>query len=120
MGESSLNTVVFLMVFLKQIVFNSRIMGVILGAGCWYFKGSIQKMIGSNKKINVGEQNKQKGDGITKALECLNRGVWDRDKMEQIEELKGLWNALNEYNFEKVLSFEKSLSESNNFRCYKR
>ena len=38
--------------------------------------------------------------------------VWAKDKLEQYEELVGLWDALNEYNFEKVQKIQDRIKSN--------
>ena len=51
-----------------------------------------------------------------KIVEYLDKNAkWERSAMEQFTAIRGLWDALNYYEFEKILKYEEELKESKTF-----
>lgn len=113
------------------------ILGVALGAWGWN-KLKTEKLINENSALKYEiEQLKLKGghnyshqedeektskqeDNVRDADEVIayldNNNVWNREKMEGFSQIKGLWDALNTHDFNKVLGFENTLKDSKRFK----
>lgn len=113
------------------------ILGVALGAWGWN-KLKTEKLINENIALKYEiEQLKLKGghnyshqedeektskqeDNVRDADEVIayldNNNVWNREKMEGFSQIKGLWDALNTHDFNKVLGFENTLKDSKRFK----
>lgn len=113
------------------------ILGVALGAWGWN-KLKTEKLINENSSLKYEiEQLKPKGghdyslqedeektskqeDNVRDADEVIayldNNNVWNREKMEGFSQIKGLWDALNTHDFDKVLGFENTLKDSKRFK----
>lgn len=63
----------------------------------------------------ASESPKSESSNLEEGIKYLNRhNEWERNEMEKYAELKGLWDALNTYNFEEILRKEE-LKESKKF-----
>ena len=113
------------------------ILGVALGAWGWN-KLKTEKLINEKSALKHEiEQLKLKGghnyshqedeektskqeDNVRDANEVIayldNNNVWNREKMEGFSQIKGLWDALNTHDFNKVLGFENTLKDSKRFK----
>lgn len=76
---------------------------------------------GRDNTINVVDYIKKleelsKPRGLTEAIHYLDEHkIWNKTEMENFTELHGLFDALNDFNFEKIKSY-KSLKSSNTFK----
>lgn len=113
------------------------ILGVALGAWGWN-ELKTEKLINENSSLKYEiEQLKPKGDynynhqeveektskqeenirDVDEVIAYLdNNNVWNREKMEGFSQIKGLWDALNTHDFNKVLGFENVLKDSKRFK----
>lgn len=113
------------------------ILGVALGAWGWN-KLKTEKLIHENSSLKYEiEQLKPKGghnyshqedeektskqeDNVRDADEVIayldNNNVWNREKMEGFSQIKGLWDALNTHDFNKIFEFENKLADSQRFQ----
>lgn len=113
------------------------ILGVALGAWGWN-KLKTEKLINENSSLKYEiEQLKPKGGhnysyqedeektskqeyNVRDADEVIayldNNNVWNREKMEGFSQIKGLWDALNTHDFNKVFEFENKLADSQRFQ----
>lgn len=85
------------------------------------FRWGVPPWKGINKSaVNVEDkdeaQDVSSDDKKTAAPPYLdNRTTWNKDSLESHEETKGLFDALNEFDFNKVKEYETKLDDSNNF-----
>lgn len=66
------------------------------------------------EKTSKQEENVRDADEVISYLD--NNNVWNREKMEGFSQIKGLWDALNSRDFDKILKFEKKLKDSKRFQ----
>lgn len=70
----------------------------------------------SNTQSSQSPSVTNSSNNVIEAIKYLdNQTVWILSEMEQYDVLKGLWQALNYRQFEKVLQYEKSLNQSTKF-----
>jgi hypothetical protein len=70
----------------------------------------------SNTQSSQSPSVTNSSNNVIEAIKYLdNQTVWILSEMEQYDVLKGLWQALNNRQFEKVLQYEKSLNQSTKF-----
>lgn len=109
------------------------ILGVALGAWSWNkfktekletenssLKSKIEHLESKgNKNYAHQEVEKKRRDesDLGEVIAYLdNNNVWNRDKMEEFSEIRGLWDALNTRDFSKILEFENTIGESMKFQ----
>lgn len=69
----------------------------------------------NSAKQTAKEEEKPKKEAIT----LLERSEWIKTDFDNVTELKGLWDELNEYKFDKVLNRGGDLDKSGNFSVLK-
>jgi ribosomal protein S16 len=99
------------------------IIGLLAGAGIMFAIGKTTSLfeakrvvpveyLPTNNSNNAGDADRQ----LNAAIEYLEENdVWEKSAMEKHLPLKGLWDALNTYDFEKVLNEYADLRESGKF-----
>lgn len=99
------------------------IIGLLAGAGIMFALGKTTSLfeakrvvpveyLPTNNSNNAGDADRQ----LNAAIEYLEENdVWEKSAMEKHLPLKGLWDALNTYDFEKVLNEYADLRESGKF-----
>jgi ribosomal protein S16 len=99
------------------------IIGLLAGAGIMFAIGKTTSLfeakrvvpveyLPTNNSNNAGDADRQ----LNAAIEYLEENdVWEKSAMEKHSPLKGLWDALNTYDFEKVLNEYADLRESGKF-----
>ncbi len=99
------------------------IVGLLAGAGIMFALGKTTSLfeakrvipveyLPTNNSNNAGDADRQ----LNAAIEYLEENdVWEKSAMEKHSPLKGLWDALNTYDFEKVLNEYADLRESGKF-----
>lgn len=69
----------------------------------------------NNNKVQVVKTDDQ--DNIDEIVKMLDeKPVWDKTEMDKYPEIKGLWDALNERDFDTILKYEKKLEKSKVFK----
>jgi hypothetical protein len=99
------------------------IIGLLAGAGIMFALGKTTSLfeakrvvpveyLPTNNSNNAGDADRQ----LNAAIEYLEENdVWEKSAMEKHLPLKGLWDALNTYDFENVLNEYADLRESGKF-----
>lgn len=64
-----------------------------------------------------GETDNNEAYSIEAVISYLDsNNKWNRTEMEKFVEIQGLWDALNHYNLNKILQYEKNLKDSKTFK----
>lgn len=84
----------------------------ILGIPPWQ---EINKSVESAEGKDDTENQEQEGQTAVAPPYLDNRTTWNKDSLESHEETKGLFDALNEFDFYKVKEYEGKLGNSKNF-----
>ncbi len=62
------------------------------------------------------EKVSSQGSDVYEAIQYLDdNNVWNRTKMEAFPDIKGLWDAMNKYDFNFILALEEKLGQSETF-----
>lgn len=66
---------------------------------------------------NDDENKSEQKEDIAYVIKYLDENnVWNRNKMEEFSQIKGLWDALNTCDFDKILELEHTLRDSKKFQ----
>lgn len=95
--------------------------------GCRVMNDKLEKVEKENNQLKEDkkkEQEKAEQEKIRKEEERKSairkyldeNNVWNRSKMEAYPEIAGLWDALNERDFDKILTYKDYLKNSERFR----
>lgn len=83
-------------------------------------EGKNEKLSKQNKKLEKERdiaQDDLKESNIKSAIKYLDEhSKWNCEEMGKYQELTGLWEAMNQYDFEKIRKFKSKLEGSKNFK----
>lgn len=99
---------------------------IVLSLSCCYFLYNlmgkeIDNGVGATNAVTTGstpEQSEEtpESESILDAISYLEtHDVWNKDEMEKIEPLQGLWDVINERKFDDFKKYEDKLANSNKF-----
>ncbi len=102
------------------------VLGIVVG--CYFTNMCYEKNIDKyyqpqnlllNNKLKQEETtdlSKAKYQNWEQVINYLDKNpVWERSAMEKFDEIRGLWDAINQWEFENILQYEEDIKKSSNF-----